>query len=278
VDPIPGPPPVDNAAGKIEIRGAKFFRDGVLWLPVALSRDWAVQSKDNAAARAESDFFKSIGVDLHFAYSTPGIGKPEQVPNGSGPPYSDPARLVRNQAYWDEAMRRAEYHNANGQSLVVANFFADTHPRRSGGWSRQQLIDDWAKTIEAFKDFSVLYTPMGEYNEQGNEYKQLALQLIAITPAPNTLHPVGSSMEHHSVQSFISFRGWNPGAMANAMSSTGKPVWSVEDGQGMQDNVIQARFEDARRRGLTYVITGRNFPEWISENMRQWFRSLSNTQ
>ena len=260
--------PIITGLGKITVKGTKFKRSGKNFRIIGKAYDWAVQLT-NYEYRKHVDEDAKLGINLYFAYAGPGLGKLLYTPNPGGSPYKNNTTLDRNENYWKEVDNRIKYANKKGISVVIANTFVDqgiTHK-----YSTNLLKKDWKRTINRYKNYSVLWCPLSEYDEGGNSGITLGLALCNITPKVKCLHPVKSSGKHAAAQDFICEQGYSKNKM-QADLSHGKPVICAED-QSVKRNAVKqiARFNEAENIGGIYIFTG--WSRGWDNTMKNWLKS-----
>ena len=258
-DPLPAP------VGPITTQGTKFLRARDPFRIIGKSIDWAVQPKKLKDFKKLVDEDAALGINLYFAYGSPGLGKPLFVANESGVPYSNTQNLKRDEDYWHEVDQRIMYANAFGISVVVANTFVDQGVlTRWGGSPWELLREDWKWTVVRYKDYSVFLLPLSEYNEDPKGREAALLLLKDTTAGPISIHATKSSNQLATKMDFITHQGWNPTLIKSDLTY-GKPVIIAEDqnAAGNADKSIQ-RFKEAEKLGAVYIFTGYNF-KWDSK-------------
>ena len=264
--------------GTVSVSGNKFKRDNKSFRIVGKGIDWAVQPEGLSAFKSLVRQDSKLGINLYFAYASPGLGKPLFVANGSGKPYSDEATLKRNSKYWDEVKERIDYANGEGITVVVANTFVDQ--RVFSRYGAGKVTDDWMETVNFLKDGmlskSVMFVPMSEYDEGSSADRTASVNMSNETKKkvddPVSLHPLKSSAKDIGVIDFVIHQGYDVNRI-KADLGHGKPVIVAEDQQAANNDDLKIkRFNEAEVLGAVYIFTGNNFG--FSDKMKAFLKSL----
>ena len=266
------------ATGSVKVSGSQFKRDGKVFRIVGKGIDWAVQPEGFSSFKDLVRRDSKLGINLYFAYASPGFGKPLFIGNGSGNPYSNVDTLKRNPKYWDEVQDRIDYANDNGITVVVANTFVDQRVFERYGDS--VVMDDWLRTVAFVKSGtfskSVMFVPMSEYDEKGSAERTASVNMSNKTKKevddPVSLHPAKSSAHDIGAIDFVIHQGYDANRI-KADLNNGKPVIVAEDQQAANNDDLKIkRFKEAESLGAIYIFTGNNFV--FSGKMEDFLNSL----
>lgn len=251
-----------SSVGNISIKDTSFKRDGNSYDIIGKGIDWAVQPVSYKDYKKLVDKDSDIGINLYFAYGSPGLGKPLYVANDSGSPYKDNNTLSRNGKYWDEVIDRIKYANQKGISVVIANTFVDQGIFQK--YSKDLIMSDWMETVKMFGDnYSAMFVPMSEYDEKGAGEKSASVAMSIETrnrvDSPVSLHPLKTSSKDVGSVDFIIHQGYDVNRIKSDLNF-GKPIIIAEDQSAANNDDLKIkRFEEAKGLGAYYVFTGNNF-------------------
>lgn len=279
--PTPDPDITPVELGKVSIVGKQWFRGGepITWVAKAI--DIFNDPTDFSDFKTLVDKDADRGFNLYVTYAGPGLGKPFNVGNGSGSPYTDTYNLVRNEAYWQEATDRIRYCNAKGITVLCSYSFVDQgmlNPNKVNQHKLNEEIQRWAQWLDRY---SVILSPVSEADEGGSSGISRTLDILrfvrAFTTAPVGFHTTSNNSKWAGEVDFISVQdngsvNWEK--IKKLVDQHTIPVIIVEN-QHVSDDKACASFRRANDMSATYTLTNRG--QTISEEMKLCVKSYASS-